>query len=388
MDPANSNYGRIPNLVTNASIAYNTADGTPRFVMALDQYVRYSGDTTFAREMYPVVRRSIAGTIRYHTDSLGFLTHGDAETWMDAVGPEGPWSPRGNRANDIQYLWARQMAVGRSLASFVGDTAGKSWPYERLVENFPKYFIDPTTHLLYDHLNADGTPDTQLRPNQLFVVGGGNPFHIRSSDIFREVTTKLVYPYGVASLWQQDPDFHPYHHYEPFYVQDAAYHNGIVWTWLAGAWTDLAAQAGRPDIAAIVTGAMVHQILDRGAAGTLSELLDAVPRPGEKEPRLSGAYSQAWSLAEFVRSFYQDYLGILPDETAGYRSDREAFDNYPRQCRAAVWPDIHSPSLSGIGTTGQCSARGIANGSRRAPEPRRRVPGRSYSVIRHLAPPG
>ena len=38
--------------------------------------------------------------------------------------------------------------------------------------------------------------------------------------------------------------------------------------------------------------------------------LDALPRPGETEPRLSGTVSQAWNLAEFVRNVYDDYLGI------------------------------------------------------------------------------
>jgi hypothetical protein len=60
---------------------------------------------------------------------------------------------------------------------------------------------------------------------------------------------------------------------------------------------------------------MVHQILDRGAIGTLSELLDAAPREGELEPRLSGTFTQAWSLAEFIRVFYQDYLGVAVDAT-------------------------------------------------------------------------
>ncbi len=83
---SSTTYGRIPNLVTTSSIAYNTADGTPRFVVALMDYVRYSGDTSVVKEFWTVVKRSIEGTIRYHTDSLGFLTHGDAESWMDAIG--------------------------------------------------------------------------------------------------------------------------------------------------------------------------------------------------------------------------------------------------------------------------------------------------------------
>ena len=114
-------------------------------------------------------------------------------------------------------------------------------------------------------------------------------------------------------MWQEDPDFHPYHHFEPAYVQDAAYHNGIVWTWLAGRWIDAAVHYGYPDLAFTVTHALVGQILGGGAVGTLSELIDAAPRPGESGPRLSGAFSQAWSLAEFLRVAYQSYAGIGVD---------------------------------------------------------------------------
>ena len=310
-NPNSTNYGRIPNLVTTNSISYNTADGTPRFVSALNEYVMYSGDTAFAREMYPVVKRSIEGTIKYHMDSLCFLTHGDAETWMDAVGPDGPWSPRGNRAVDIQALWWSQLCIGEDIADALGDEESKDlWNsiLYKIGDNFKKYFVDTTTGLFFDHLNADGTPDRQLRPNQLFA------YKICSGDerLLTAVTNKLVYQHGIASLSQDDENFHPYHHYEPNYVQDAAYHNGIVWQWLAGRWIDAVAGYHTSDFAFQVTDNMVHQILDRGAVGTISELLDAAPRPGEQEPRLSGAYSQAWSIAEFIRTFYQTYLKMSP----------------------------------------------------------------------------
>jgi glycogen debranching enzyme len=309
-------YGRIPNLVTTSSIAYNTADGTPRFVIALDEYARSSGDTDFARRLWPVVRRSIDGTLRYHADSLGFLLHGDAESWMDAAGPEGPWSPRGDRANDVQELWYRQLTIGVRFAQTAGDPE-RANRYERAAEllrsHFSRQFVDTASGLIADHLRPDGTRDGQLRPNQLFVDALASDGVKRS--VFDRVTRELVYPYGVASLSQNDEEFHPYHHYSPAYVQDAAYHNGIVWTWLAGTWIERASGCGLSDLAFRVTENMEHQILDRGAVGTLSELLDAAPRPGEREPRLSGTYSQAWSLAEFTRTFYQAYCGVRVDAT-------------------------------------------------------------------------
>jgi glycogen debranching enzyme len=308
-DSLSTDYGRIPNRVTATDTAYNTADGTPRFVMMVKEYAERSGDSRFALTMYPVILRSIEGTIRYHSDSLGFLTHGDAETWMDAAGPDGPWSPRGNRANDIQALWGAQLETGEYFATLVGDvTSARRWHdfLERMKGNFLGCFV--TSAGIADRLRADGTADMTLRPNQIFTARllDGD----RRARMVETVVSRLTYDYGVASLSQDDPGFHPWHEYPPFYPKDAAYHNGIVWTWLQGPLISLLCAGGGGGTAWKITVNSIHQILDRGAAGTQSELLDAIPRPGETEPRLSGTFSQAWNLAEFIRNFYDDYLGV------------------------------------------------------------------------------
>jgi glycogen debranching enzyme len=307
-DSLSRDFGRIPNRVTSTDTAYNTADGTPRFVMAAREFAERSGDMRFALTMYPVVLRSIEGTIRYHTDSLGFLVHGDAETWMDAAGPEGPWSPRGNRANDIQALWSAQLEAGEYFATLIGDvTSARRWHdvLLRLRRNFQRYFVTPAG--IADRLRPDGSADMTLRPNQVFTSRLLD--EIRRERMVDTVVSRLTYAYGVASLSQDDPGFHPWHEYPPFYPKDAAYHNGTVWTWLQGPLISLLCAGGEQETAWQITENSVRQILDRGAAGTQSELLDAIPREGEHEPRLSGTFSQAWNLAEFVRNFYDDYLG-------------------------------------------------------------------------------
>jgi glycogen debranching enzyme len=308
-DSLSTDYGRIPNRVTGTDTSYNTADGTPRFVMLVREYALRSGDMRFALTLYPVILRSIEGTIRFHTDSLGFLTHGDAETWMDSAGPDGPWSPRGNRANDIQALWVKQLETGEYFATMLGDVSSARQWHElraRLRENFLRYYV--TSAGIADRLRADGTADMTLRPNQIFTAGLlDDSLRARMVDT---VVSRLTYQYGVASLSQDDPEFHPWHEYPPFYPKDAAYHNGTVWTWLQGPLISLLCAAGGEEIAWRITGNSVHQILDRGAAGTQSELLDAIPRGDEPEPRLSGTFSQAWNLAEFIRNFYDDYLGV------------------------------------------------------------------------------
>lgn len=309
LDSSSSEYGRIPNIITPTERVYNTADGTPRFVIVGRDYIERSGDTAFIREIYPSIVRSIEGTLRYHSDSLGFLTHADAETWMDAVGPEGAWSPRGNRANDVQALWAQQLEAGVWFAEQLGDSTNAHRWYahlDLLRKTFQQRFVHGRT--IVDHLDADGSANTQMRPNQIFSA----PLldDTQRAHVVQTVINNLTYNYGVASLSQEDENFHPFHVYPPYYPKDAAYHNGTVWTWLQGQVISELCHFDRHEFAYQLTEDAIHQILDRGAVGTQSELLDALPRPGESEPRLSGTFSQAWNLAEFIRNFYDDYLGI------------------------------------------------------------------------------
>ena len=315
-DPNDTNYGRVPNRARPEEIVYNTTDGTPWFVRELYEYGLYTGDRELWKQMMApggVVERSIEGARKYHTDAMGLLTHGDAETWMDAVGPNGPWSPRGNRAVDVEALWLTQLESAVRMADAVGGPDPKlvqQWRdlATKLRKEIPELFVRPDGLGLYDRIEADNTHDMKIRPNQLFALTVPlSPLFTPSQreSVVKTVHDSLVYKWGVASLSQTDEDFHPYHQTSE-YPKDAAYHMGIVWTWLSGAYKS-ASRAGWS-----VTTDELHQILDRGAAGTLSENLDAVPRDGAAEPRTSGTVSQAWSLAELLRTWYQDYVGLRP----------------------------------------------------------------------------
>lgn len=317
-DPENKYYGRIPNRVTLTESIYNTADGTPWFVIQAYNYYKYSNDLEFLKNIYPAIKTAFAGAVKNHVDENGFLTHKDAETWMDAVGPEGPWSPRGNRANDIQVLWYEQLIYSSKIALLFNDTVFAvqcDKLADKLKSNFGKYFVDKQNYLIYDRLKTDGTPDKTVRPNQFFVLNETAliPSSADRLKILANAMRELVYPYGVLSLSQNDENFHPYHQYPPYYVKDAAYHNGIIWLWNSGPVIQALCNFGLQDKAWQLTTALTKQILYRGAVGTLAELNDALPREGEKECRLSGTFSQAWSLAEYIRNFYQDYLGVKPD---------------------------------------------------------------------------
>lgn len=313
-------YGRIPNRVQSDNIIYNTTDGTPWCIREMYEYIRYTGDMEFVKEIYPVVKLAIEGAILNYVDDFGFLTHEDADTWMDAkLMGKSPWSPRGNRANDIQALWFVSLKIASYFAELNGDaTNAAKWNEisEKLKTNYPKFFWDAKKKMAADRIDKNGKMDLRIRPNQLMLIS--IPFEERLLDneiealILKKTVGELLFEYGICSLSQKDVYFHPYHDNISNYNKDAAYHNGTIWGWNAGFTITALTRYGYADFAYQLTKNLTNQILYMGCIGSMSELLDAFPtKEGKLKP--SGTYSQAWSVAEFNRNAYQDYAGFNPN---------------------------------------------------------------------------
>ena len=318
-DPASETYGRIPNRANLEGILYNTTDGTPRLVIQALELAEYSGDTEFLRELYPAIKMSIDASIANYTDKYGYLTHADADTWMDVKRNGIPGSPRGNRANDIQALWYKQLVAGSKIAAMMDDTgSAEEWSglAQMLASHFEKDFCDKASYVIYDHLNSDGSADLQFRPNQLycFDLVSDSDFKQR---VTRRVWEELVYPWGVASLAQWDPQFHPQHENWHYYHKDDAYHNGTIWLWNNGEAMQRMIEYGQKEEAWKLFKNMNRQALHEGAVGSLSENADAHPREGQSWVKRSGTFLQAWSNAEHLRVWYQYFLGIRPDMLEG-----------------------------------------------------------------------
>ncbi len=339
-DPASITLGRIPNRANLEEILYNTTDGTPRFVIQIEEYVRYSGDTAYIREIYPVVKLSIEASIRNYMDENGYLLHADADTWMDVKRKGVPGSPRGNRANDIQALWYEQLQAGKSMAEFMKDTEyAVKWDKlaERLKKNFEKDYADKVNVNIIDHLNEDNTPDGQFRPNQLYTYELISDETLKMQ-VTRKVWEELVYPWGTASLSQYDEDFHPQHENWHYYHKDDAYHNGTVWLWNNGHAMQRMIEMNQPDIAWELFKNMNRQALVEGAVGSLSENADAHPREGATWAGRSGTFLQAWSNAEQLRVWYQYFLGVLPEmDSPSYPGLVNVTPKLPSEITSLYW---------------------------------------------------
>lgn len=313
-------YGRVPNLVSSeTSVQYNTTDGTPWFIREVMNYINYSGDIEFVREIYPVVKVAIEGAIENFVDADGLLTHDDADTWMDArIEGKEAWSPRGNRAVEIQALWITSLEVGIFMAKHLKDEKSAAvWEklYERAKESFVKVFWDEQNKRIADRVRKDGFRDFKVRPNMLMAITVPLDKSIlgeeREAYILKNAVSELLYPYGIASLSQNDEFFHPWHEKWELYHKDSAYHNGTVWIWNTGFTILSLLKFGYKDLAYSLFTNTLNQVINEGHIGTLSELIDAIPQPNGKI-KLSGTYSQAWSVAEVARVWYQGFIGFNP----------------------------------------------------------------------------
>lgn len=326
-------YGRIPNRYRDANdVIYNTADGTLWFIRALWEYIQYSGDTGILNRLKDNVETALDADIA-RCDGNGFLLHGDADTWMDArLEGKEPLSPRGDRANDIQALWFTALKIGAKIEKLCQND-GREKKYadmaEKVKSSFTKLFWNSDCNALADHLPEGGygewAKDMRVRPNQLFSITAPSILCLNEEDefisrktaekIMENVNRELASPFGLYSLSPEDPLFHPEHENPNWYHKDAAYHNGTIWEWNSGAY--ISANAGlckglMPEEAGALIQNEAKMIMEYGCAGSLSENIYARP-DAEGNPKLSGTFSQAWSIAEYVRNLAQDFAGFIPD---------------------------------------------------------------------------
>jgi glycogen debranching enzyme len=318
LDARDKEYGRIPNRVSaTEKTIYNTVDGTPWMLREALEYIRYTGDREFAAQMYKLALPYFEGAIANYTDRQGLLSHDSADTWMDArIDNKQPWSARGPRAVEIQALWYTALQTGAYLARQAGDQA-KAREWSALAAKAQRSFLSTFWDgaVMADRLREDGSRDMRVRPNQLMLVS--LPFDdfvppAVQARVTRNAVSQLLYPYGIASLSQDDRYFHPRHENPDFHHKDAAYHQGTIWGWNAGFTVTALSKFGYQDLAWPLTQNLGRQILGLGTLGTMSELLDALP-DAAREPTPSGTWAQSWSVAEYARNGYQDYVGFKPD---------------------------------------------------------------------------
>ena len=246
------------------------------------------------------------------------MRHGDGDTWMDAGGSQNPYSPRGDRAVEVQALYYNALRVAQWLADEQGRSADATMYGrlgERTGESFRALFWNVESQQLVDHLNVDGSVDAQIRPNTILAIAAVEQVwpplltNAQMEIVVDWAWERLALPYGVTSLDPADPDFKARHLDLDNYYYDAAYHNGDVWLWLSGPMIHALCRLGRIDDALSMIQPLVDEVLLHGAVGAIREIRDGGDSGLTEE--FGGAAFQAWSMAEFIRAVHEDLAPAL-----------------------------------------------------------------------------
>ena len=318
--------GMIPNRFPDygETPEYNTADASLWYVQAVYQYLRFAKDfKTIRKDLYGVLKDIIEhhqkGT-RYniHMDSDGLIYTGVAGvqlTWMDAKVGDWVVTPRIGKAVEINALWYNALKIMSFLAREM-DLNNESNDYDILAQKASKSFNDvfwfADGRYLYDYIDGE-TRSNAIRPNQVFAVS--LPYLMlskkRQINVVEIVKEHLLTPYGLRSLSPKDNDYIG-RYYGNVYERDRAYHQGTVWAWLMGPYISAYAKAyaGNKDTLNYVKGLFVpfYEHLFEAGLGTVSEIFDGDP---PHTPR--GCISQAWSVAEILRAYFEHVYGFEND---------------------------------------------------------------------------
>jgi len=302
---------------------YNTVDATLWFFNAVLQYLKYTSDFDFVRQelwstLQSVIDYHIQGTINnIQLDDDGLIRHGPQLTWMDAMADYNPVTPREGKAVEIQALWYNSLKTMELLATQFGygDLAEE---YQRVAEKAKRSFVEKfwnsQRNCLFDVIDGE-IKDASLRPNQIFAVSLDFSMldEERKLAVSSIVHEKLWTPYGLKTLSSDDLKYRG-KYFGNWAERNYAYHNGTAWPWLIGPFVTafLKVKSFNPEwrrfaFEKFLQPFFKEQLLHAGI-GTLSEVFD-----GDSPHMPGGCISQAWSVAEPLRTYVEDVLFERPN---------------------------------------------------------------------------
>ena len=288
---------------------YGSADAALWFARAVRLYEVGGRDPErVQREYLPalveIAEHHAKGTglgIRVDSDGLLFAGGPDLNpTWMDAQTPDGPVTPRAGAPVELNALY---YSLLQHLEQLTEGKDKRRWTTLRRKTKraFLEHFWLADEGYLAD-LIADGKADTSVRPNMVFAAAlEFSPLtRAQRAAIVDRAERDLLTPHGLRTLSPGSADYCPVYAGAPE-ERDGAYHQGTVWPWLLGFYTEAAlrARGTRKSVRRDLSerwDTLVHEA-DKAGLNHLSEVFDAdAPRkPG-------GSIAQAWNTAEFLRA--------------------------------------------------------------------------------------
>lgn len=311
--------GLIPNMFPDEGQEpiYNTVDAPLWYFEAIYKYLQYTNDYDFVKEklfasLKEIIERFVSGTdFSIKMDSDGLITAGERGvqlTWMDAKVGDWVVTPRHGKAVEINALWYNALKVMEHLACKFDLKTNLYTEASKIVkDSFTNVFWNEEKKCLYDVVDNQNK-DGKIRPNQIFAASLSFPVleGEKAKAVVKTVWKHLYTAYGLRSLSTEDPEYKGIYIGDT-YNRDSAYHQGTVWSWLIGHFVKAYRRTEEySEKSKIVAKQFLEPFKDHlydACLGSVSEIFD-----GDEPLIPRGAVSQAWGVAEVLRSYVEDVL--------------------------------------------------------------------------------
>ena len=310
--------GLIPNTLPDGGSEpdYHAADASLWLIYACHAIYSETGSLDFVSILYPKLQEIVLSYVRgtrygIRMEEDGLVSAGDENTsltWMDARIDGKPVTPRFGKPVELSALWYNALCSMESFARNLNkesDAHSFQTIADMVKTSFNQKFWDDDRKCLHDVL-VDNNGDARTRPNQILSLSLPYPVlaENRWRDVLRVVEAELLTPVGLRSLSPLDPD------YRGTYTgtkneRSLAYHQGSAWPWLLGPFVTAYVRvfSAEPKTLSFVRQLYTPFIkrMQEAGVGSISEIYD-----GEPPNTARGCISQAWNVAELLRSYARD----------------------------------------------------------------------------------
>ncbi len=240
------------------------------------------------------------------TDFGFFCKRGSyATSWMDALVDGVPVTPRHGYPIDINALFFENMEFLLRHNSLLRPGSVRLFKtyLEKVRGTYSSNLWVADRSFVAD--GHDGLkPDEALRPNQLWALRSHFELFSREQALasLDRITEELLTPVGLRTLSNRDSRYCGRYQGDQT-KRDLSYHQGTVWPWPIGIYTDTALKYW--DVKKVkatlnpVFSALKKHFYEEGCIGQISEIFD-----GDTPHTPRGAPAQAWSVAETLRALW------------------------------------------------------------------------------------
>ena len=300
----------FPNVGCRNTVVYNSIDAPLWFFWTLQHYAKATSNEEvwkhYGKTMKHILRAYRAGTLfNIKMDKHGLVSGGElgnAITWMNAISEGKAVTARIGYPVEVNALAYNAIMFSLELANEFNDSDFVK-EFEPIAHKFPKAFFkmfwNDQYGYLADYVNGD-VKDWSIRPNMLLAASlPYSPIKKKYKKAILEVISReLLTNRGLRTLSPNHNDYEC-RYFGNEIERDKQFHQGTVWPWLMGAFTDAYLKVyGKSGVKKIEWYLeQFDDVMTEHGIGSISEIYDGNP------PHLArGAISYASSVGEVLRA--------------------------------------------------------------------------------------